>query len=352
MSKDEQESSAVQHELDTARRKYQELLLESQTMRAKVICLDSEKSEAQKEVKRLKEALVAQKRDLNSIQEHLHAKRQLESQIDNHKRQIIELQSDLDRFRDLLKETENEAAKYQNQYQDSLDLVEKLTANNVDLKIKVSSFSSEVDVLNKTHKALQAQYCDIQRLSSEQKDIMARLSSELESCRTDWTSENERLQHELQAKDSELQKLRKAVDDGENDKRLTVRMYNATLKDLKRQLAQAAKSSPLNGLENGHGDHSSESPNDRLSLHSRASSSSSLDISPLSLHTSASCHGLSNGEDDAAPSPQSAVDLVDRSVLIDKILRLQRELAKKDERCDFLEEHIALLTQELKRRCK
>lgn len=91
MSKDEQDSSAVQHELDTARRKYQELLLESQTMRAKVsayvpscvspdltsiifqvICLDSEKNEAQKEVKGLKEALVAQKRDLNFIQEHPH----------------------------------------------------------------------------------------------------------------------------------------------------------------------------------------------------------------------------------------------------------------------------------------
>ena len=53
-----------------------------------------------------------------------------------------------------------------------------------------------------------------------------------------------------------------------------------------------------------------------------------------------------------APSPQSAVDLVDRSVLIDKIIRLQKDLAKKDEKCDFLEEHIALLTAELRRRHK
>jgi chromosome segregation ATPase len=62
----------------------------------------------------------------------------------SHKKQIVQLQGDLDRLRDLLKDTESDMRKYQNQYQDSMDLIEKLTSNNVDLKIKVTEFSSEV----------------------------------------------------------------------------------------------------------------------------------------------------------------------------------------------------------------
>lgn len=123
------------------------------------------------------------------LQEHLHAKKDLETQIEkyaedwrvefrvlmidtlsccvlrkrswdkvdkertsrvfhcSYRRQIVEQQADLDRLRDLLKDTENDMQKYQNQYQDSMDLIEKLTSNNVDLKIKLTEFSSQVCTL-------------------------------------------------------------------------------------------------------------------------------------------------------------------------------------------------------------
>ena len=89
---------------------------------------------------------------------------------------------------------------------------------------------SQVDTLSETHRLLQEEHAILQKLSAEQNDTVSRLASELGSSRKEWTSENDRLRQELEERGAELQKFRKAVDDGENDKRMTVRMYNATLK--------------------------------------------------------------------------------------------------------------------------
>lgn len=99
MSDDQSRNYA--QELEAMKRKYQELVSETETVRAKVIsstskhldteymrvlsqviCLESEKTEANRELKRCREALIAQKRGLAGYQEHVQAKRELENQVE------------------------------------------------------------------------------------------------------------------------------------------------------------------------------------------------------------------------------------------------------------------------------
>ena len=43
---------------------------------------------------------------------------------------------------------------------------------------------------------------------------------------------------------------------------------------------------------------------------------------------------------------------IDKSVLIDKICRAQRKLARMEEKMDFYEEHVKQLTEDIKRKSK
>ncbi|XP_055335771.1 coiled-coil domain-containing protein 186-like [Paramacrobiotus metropolitanus] len=343
MSNDD-EGRTLEKELESVKRRNQDLLRETETLRAKVICLESEKGEYIRELRKYKDALLAHKKELANFHEHKHAKKELENQVDNHKRQILELQADLDRLRDLLKETETDMRKYQSQYQDSMDLIEKLTANNVDLKIKVSAFSSELDSLQVSYAALQSDHATLLSRSERVSSDHDLLNTQLEAERSSRVSDAETLQRQLEERDAEMQRLRLDYENAQNEKRLLSRTYHATLKDLKRQLAAAAKAH-CNGSENGKGDPENV---EQISLKSRASSSSSLDASPVLLHCVTNHNTFSHSEDSAAPSPQASAD-IDKALLIEKIVNLQRELARKDEKCDFLEDHIALLTAELKK---
>ena len=42
----------------------------------------------------------------------------------------------------------------------------------------------------------------------------------------------------------------------------------------------------------------------------------------------------------------------DSQVLVEKIVRLQRQIAKKQEKLDFVEEHMSTMTEEVKRKNK
>ncbi|OQV25546.1 hypothetical protein BV898_00484 [Hypsibius exemplaris] len=330
-----------------------QLMQELQTMKAKVICLEAEKSDAYVQLRKYKDALIAHRTQLTGLQEHLNLKKELETQIDNYRKQIVELQGDLDRLRDLLKDTESDMKNYQNQCQDSMDLIEKLTSNNVDLKIKVTEFSSELDSQNAAHKVRLMEFDTVRRELSAALEKVSKLSSLLSTEQDARRSEGETFRADLAEKEATIQRLQKEAEDSSNEKRLSARMYQATLKDLKRQLTAATKT--YNGSENGRGDHDSS---DQTSLRSRASSSSSADHSPVLFHGSASCHALSShtNDDPFIPSPRAssavAGDGIDQSVLIAKIMKLQRELARKDEKLDFLEDHVALLTSELRKRPK
>lgn len=71
-------------------------------------------------------------------------------------------------------------------------------------------------------------------------------------------------------------------------------------------------------------------------------------------------HGGSSGVEDRSPESQSGPSVVvvdsfpevDKAVLVDRIVRLQKALARKQEKIEFMEDHIKQLVEEIRKKTK
>lgn len=82
-----------------------------------------------------------------------------------------------------------------------------------------------------------------------------------------------------------------------------------------------------------------------------------LDFSQGSLNAR---HGSSGGVEERSPESQSGHSVVvtdsfpevDKAVLVERIVRLQKALARKQEKIDFMEDHIKQLVEEIRKKTK
>lgn len=71
-------------------------------------------------------------------------------------------------------------------------------------------------------------------------------------------------------------------------------------------------------------------------------------------------HGGSSGVEERSPESQSGPSVVvvdsfpevDKAVLVDRIVRLQKALARKQEKIEFMEDHIKQLVEEIRKKTK
>lgn len=90
-------------------------------------------------------------------------------------------------------------------------------------------------------------------------------------------------------------------------------------------------------------------------------SSSELTAPPLLSAGSLNArHGGGGGVDERSPESQSGPSVmvvdsfpeVDKTVLVDRIVRLQKALARKQEKIEFMEDHIKQLVEEIRKKTK
>lgn len=80
-------------------------------------------------------------------------------------------------------------------------------------------------------------------------------------------------------------------------------------------------------------------------------------ITPGSLNVR---HGGSSGVEERSPESQTGPSVVvpdsfpevDKAVLVDRIVRLQKALARKQEKIEFMEDHIKQLVEEIRKKTK
>lgn len=71
-------------------------------------------------------------------------------------------------------------------------------------------------------------------------------------------------------------------------------------------------------------------------------------------------HGGSSGVEERSPESQSGPSVVvvdsfpevDKAVLVERIVRLQKALARKQEKIEFMEDHIKQLVEEIRKKTK
>ncbi|NWW33764.1 CC186 protein, partial [Panurus biarmicus] len=316
-------------ELEDLKRTFKEGMDELRTLRTKVKCLEDERLRTEDELSKYKEIINRQKSEIQNLLDRVKTVDQLQDQHQRDEQEISALKEEIDGFNSLVADLQKDIEGSRKRESELLIFTEKLTSKNAQLQSENNSLQSQLDKLSYSERELQNQLECVQQTKD---DLAIRLQKEEDQRR----SEVEALQSQLASEQEEVSALRTHVDELKDDLATQKRKHAANLKDLTKQLQLARRK--LDQMENGNYD------KEVSSMGSRSSSSGSL-------------NARSSNEDRSPENTGSAVAVdsfpeVDKAVLVERILRLQKAHARKNEKMEFMEDHIKQLVEEIRKKTK
>nr|XP_054493692.1 coiled-coil domain-containing protein 186 isoform X2 [Agelaius phoeniceus] len=316
-------------EVEDLKRTFKEGMDELRTLRTKVKCLEDERLRTEDELSKYKEIINRQKSEIQNLLDRVKTVDQLQDQHQRDEQEINALKEEIDGFNSLVADLQKDIEGSRKRESELLIFTEKLTSKNAQLQSENNSLQSQLDKLSYSERELQNQLECVQQTKD---DLAIRLQKEEDQRK----SEVEALQAQLASEQEEVSALKTHVDELKDDLATQKRKHAANLKDLTKQLQLARRK--LDQMENGNYD------KEVSSMGSRSSSSGSL-------------NARSSTEDRSPENTGSAVAVdsfpeVDKAVLVERILRLQKAHARKNEKMEFMEDHIKQLVEEIRKKTK
>ncbi|KFZ60392.1 Uncharacterized protein C10orf118 [Podiceps cristatus] len=316
-------------ELEDLKRTFKEGMDELRTLRTKVKCLEDERLRTEDELSKYKEIINRQKTEIQNLLDRVKTVDSLQDQHQRDEQEISALKEEVDGFSSLIADLQKDIEGSRKRESELLIFTEKLTSKNAQLQSENNSLQSQLDKLSYSERELQNQ---LECVQQSKDDLATKLQKEEERRKL----EVETLQAQLASEQKELTALKTHVDELKDELATQKRKHAANLKDLTKQLQLARRK--LDQMENGNYD------KEVSSMGSRSSSSGSL-------------NARSSNEDRSPENTGSSVAVdsfpeVDKSVLVERILRLQKAHARKNEKMEFMEDHIKQLVEEIRKKTK
>lgn len=357
-------------ELEQFKEQWRNSQEELKVQKAKISSLEEKVTHyALKVAEHEKNALLSKKEHQNlkkELEEHLVFKEKYESEMEMVKHlKAVEMEQ-----KRTISELEADILACHSKEAELLAFSEKMTAKNAQLQSEATGNSSKLDVILLDKLKLEEQYLAVEtakkKLEQEMKEKISELENEIKS-----------LTIHLEEKSKAVSELTCSLEESVDELQVLKRKNTAHIRDLTRQLQQARKQVEKfesNGVET----------KENASEGSKSSSTNSLDklgssctspISPSSV-TSATDGGwvIVDGSQSStdrpsleAPSgdnvqilPQSQKELAasntelepNKAMLVERICRLQKIHAKKNEKLEFMEEHVSALVDEIQKKSK
>ncbi|XP_019938978.2 coiled-coil domain-containing protein 186 isoform X2 [Paralichthys olivaceus] len=322
-------------ELDDLKRSYKEGMDELTTLRTKLKCLEDERPRWEDELSKYREIINRQKAEIGRQKEKMDEITSLQEQQQRDKQEITSLHEEVDSLTNQMTDLQRDVQGSREREAELLGFTEKLSSKNAQLQSESNALQSQLDQLTSSFTELQAQLEETKRLLDDK-------SRQLKQEEVLRQQEVQGLQEERTALQTEVSRLKTRVEELRDELVTQKRKQAANIKDLTKQLTQARKR--LEHIENGGCDR------DASSMGSRSSSSGSLNAR----------HGGSGGVEERSPESQSGPSVVvvdsfpevDKAVLVERIVRLQKSLARKQEKIEFMEDHIKQLVEEIRKKTK
>ncbi|KAM6106166.1 LOW QUALITY PROTEIN: coiled-coil domain-containing protein 186 [Pterocles gutturalis] len=315
-------------ELEDLKRTFKEGMDELRTLRTKVKCLEDERLRTEDELSKYKEIINRQKTEIQNLLDRVKTVDHLQDQHQRDEQEISALKEEADGFNSLIADLQKDIEGSRKRESELLIFTEKLTSKNAQLQSENNSLQSQLDKLSYSKRELQNQLDCVQ----QKDDLATKLQKEEDQRKL----EVETLQAQLASEQKELTVLRTHVDELKDELATQKRKHAANLKDLTKQLQLARRK--LDQMENGNYD------KEVSSMGSRSSSSGSLNARSSTEERSPENTGSSVAVD--------SFPEVDKSVLVERILRLQKAHARKNEKMEFMEDHIKQLVEEIRKKTK
>ncbi|XP_071792870.1 coiled-coil domain-containing protein 186-like [Asterias amurensis] len=341
-------------ELESLKKRLADNMAELDSFKVKAKCLEDERLHSEELLAKFKELLNSQKDENRRLNKQLEEKKVISQQLEHLKETEIQLRSEVSGQKVDQSDLELELESSREKATELLQFTQKITAKN-------TSLSSENSVLQSKASSLESEVHKLQKELGVLQTSYSQLSAELKQEHQFREREASILTTKLSEKSRAVEQLSIQLDEARDDNKTLKRKHVANTKDLTRQLQQAHKR--LESLES-----TDNAPRDNLSVGSRTSSSGSLDTlpgsTPSAVNSSGSSvsittSGSSKIEEHSAPQDHTVAIAtgndypgVDKGMLVDRIVRLQKAHQRKNDKMEFMQEHITHLIDELKKKSK
>ncbi|XP_077786371.1 coiled-coil domain-containing protein 186 [Podarcis muralis] len=316
-------------ELEDVKRTFKEGMDELRTLRTKVKCLEDERLRTEDELSKYREIINRQKAEIQNLLDKVKTIDQLQEHHQRDEQEINSLKEEVGSLNSLLTDFQKDIDGSRKRESELLVFTEKLSTKNAQLQSETNSLQMQVDKITYSERESQNQ---LELVKQARDELASKLQKEEELHRNNVQA----LQAELASQQKALADLNTKADELKDELVTQKRKHAANLKDLTKQLQQARRK--LDQLENGNYD------KDVSSMGSRSSSSGSL-------------NARSSNEDRSPENSGSSVAVdhfpeVDKTILIERIVRLQKAHARKNEKMEFMEDHIKQLVEEIRKKTK
>ena len=347
---DEQENgeNQLETELASIKIKVNSLTEENNDLTIKIQSLERERLDHEQIVSKLKENNSKLKDEISEHLSKLAEMDQLIVQLNIEKDLVVATQKENERLKCANNELTLEMETCRHKEGELLEFTERLTSKTVNLQSEHNVLEQKTIVLQNELETIKKKFNEI---SKENQQLLVKLEKEKESHQNEVII----LAKNLAEKTKNNQDLKAKLDETENENKVLKKRQIVSQRELNKELYAMKKK--LDQYE------SQSNNNEKLSSSSRTSSSTSLDASSTSNHPNSSTSNQQHNnavnhsnvnQEEAVESTSSfnSMPEFDKQMLIERILKLQRSLAKRNEKIDFLEEHNHQLMEDLKKKSK
>ncbi|KAK7109039.1 coiled-coil domain-containing protein 186-like isoform X2 [Littorina saxatilis] len=339
----------TKRELESLKSQHKDAVEELKTLKDKVQCLEEERLQAEQVQNKYQTIIQNQKSDNAGLSKQVTDHQTLKEDFSRAQEMIKTLDHEMSELklnnRDLQKDIEGCQARESKM----LTLQSELSRTNALLRSENTNLNNKVATLSGETQKMKM---DIQDLETRCRN----LTDEFEEEQQKRQEETSTLTAQLEVRTKESEDYKQKWEDEIDSNKTWKRKHANNVKDLTRQLQHAKKR--LEAYENGSGN----GERDANSMGSRTNSNGSLNSIDNSAQHNTVHHGghqhnhhppnaQSRGPSQEPEFPVITEQVeVDKQMLIERIVRLQRSLARKNEKLEFLEEHIQQLVLEIKKK--
>ncbi|XP_045588756.2 coiled-coil domain-containing protein 186 isoform X1 [Procambarus clarkii] len=339
----------VSAELEALKLKHTTLGEEATSLRKRVATYEAERDETEKLFTSLRLEVTASRQEAADLGHQLSNSAHLQQQLKREREQLAAANQEIDRLQSTNNEIESELLSCRHKEAELLAFTQKLTDKNVQIQSQFSVLQSKTQLMELEHGEIKSEL-------DELKVQKSKLKSDLTKENQAHLSQFENLKRQLAEKTEHVKQLTTKTMELENEIQVLNKKHKNSLRDITREMQKLRKrlDNQENGTNGGNGGsagvmlsgHSSQSatPHDSLSQGSRASSNTSLNTIEYQ-----STNGSSPNSQELVPLHDP---LVTQQLLVDRIIKLQKSAARRSDKIEFLEEHVAHLVSELKKKSR
>ncbi|KAF8790411.1 Coiled-coil domain-containing protein 186 [Argiope bruennichi] len=337
----------LRHELEALKRKQRMTMEENNTLTLKIHSLEKERLEYEQNLSKLKDSQNMSKQEISDLTARLAEMETLRLQLEREKEKSAASLREIERLRLTNAELQADMNACHIKEGELLKFTEGVTDTNVKLQ-------SAHSLLEVKAQALEDEMAETKKMLNDLQQKHAHLISEMETLKKEHEEEVQLLARKLAEKTKNVEKLNIKLDEAENENRVLKRRHIASIKELSRELHECKRR--LDNYESTNGIRT-----ESASLGSRSSSTASLDVvnsndgrtNTISPSSSTANHSNKKGTSNPAPEASSSdIPGIDKEMLIERIIKLQKTLARKNDKIDFLEDHIVQLVKEMRKKSK